>query len=112
MELDAEKATYVGIFAALLLVEMRLLRRELKLAIAAFIERSRIRDRRRARRESAPPPSYRRDVPQRDEWPEDESTDIQVLMERERERERTRRKTDRHRRPGNRPPRPGTHHDH
>jgi hypothetical protein len=109
MQPEPQSIALGGIVAALLIVEMRLLRRELKIAIAALIERSRRRDNRQRRRESVQPVTRRTpSQPVHEEWPDDESTDLHELMELERANARTRRDTQRR---GERPPRPGTHHD-
>jgi hypothetical protein len=105
-----------ALVAAILVIEMRLLRRELKIAIAAIMERSRIRDARRRRRESLQPQNTRRTPSQPmaavpEPWEDSDTTDLHELMELERQHERARRNTDRQRRHGERPPRPGTHHD-
>ncbi len=112
MDVDVQTVGVVGVLAAVLIVEMRLLRRELKIAIAAIIERSRIRDDRRRRAESSQQPlTFRRAPAQPAEtpevWPDDEDTDIHVLMEKERVRARR----DTKNRRGERRPRPGSHHD-
>lgn len=109
MDLDPTIVTAAGALAGLLLVEMRLLRRELKLVIAAGIERSR----RRNRRDSDEQQPQRRD---RDgvveAWGDEDTTDMHELIELERKRERVRRQTERQRLfRGDRPPRPGTHSD-
>lgn len=88
-----------------LLVVLRYAFRRLELLVLAAVERGRIRDRRRARNDTLPPPTRTRT--HADEWPDDEITDITVLMD----RERVRRKTERQRSRGERAPRPGTHHD-
>lgn len=109
--LDGNTLAIAGAIAALLLAEMRLLRREMKIVLAALFERNRRRDA-RARRESSGPQLRRRSDAVPENFAEEEDTDIHVLMDLERENQRTRRKTDRQfRRPGDRPPRPGTHHD-
>lgn len=111
MTLDSDTLLIAAGIAAALLTEMRLLRRELKIFLAAVIERSRRRDARRRRESSAPPPMRRRDaVPET--FGEEEDTDLHALIDIERESQRARRKTDRQpTRRGERPPRPGTHHD-
>ena len=114
LQADPDTLGIGALVAAILIIEMRLLRRELKIAIAAIIERSRIRDNRRRRRESLQPqtrrsPSQPSAVPE--PWEDTDTTDLHELMELERQHERARRDTDRQRRRGERPPRPGTHHD-
>jgi hypothetical protein len=95
--------------AGLLIVEMRILRSRMEILIAALFERARIRDERKRRESSLPPMLPRAPAGRQlgrspaDDFAEEESTDIHVLMD----RERARRKTGRH----ERKPRPGTHHD-
>jgi hypothetical protein len=106
VNIDPETLGIVAVFAAGLFGEMRLLRRELKIFLAALMERSRRRDS-RARRESSAPPIRRRAEAVPESF-DDEDTDIHVLMEIERASQRARRATQRR---GERAPRPGTHHD-
>ncbi len=111
MDLNENTLAAGAAVAALLLVELRLFRRKLELLLPALVERSRRRDRRARRDSERPQLARRRDaqaVPE--QWADDEDTDIHVLMDLERENQRARRKTGQHR-PGERAPRPGTHHD-
>jgi hypothetical protein len=119
MNLDPTTLGIAGVLAALLITEMRLLRRELKVFLPALIERSRRRDLRRMRSESQLQLPRPMALPGRrpsqpavpaETW-DDEDTDIHALMDIERESQRARRKTGRRSAVGDRPPRPGTHHD-
>jgi hypothetical protein len=75
---------------------------EVRLIIAALLERERIRDVRR-RREESTQPQNRRSTPRATEFAEEERTDIKSLIEIQREAATAKR--------GVRIPRPGTHHD-
>jgi hypothetical protein len=100
----------VGGFALLVLYLLRELRPilkavsaelfEVRLIIAALLERERIRDARRRREESTQPTNRRQ--PKADTFGEEERTDIKTLIEIQRDAAVKR---------GVRPPRPGTHHD-
>jgi hypothetical protein len=108
MDLDKNTLIVAAVLGAALLGEMRLLRRELKIFLAALMERSRRRDQRQRRESERPQPTRRRsDVHAIPEPFEAEDTDIHVLMDLERANQRTRRQTGKH----ERSPRPGTHHD-
>jgi hypothetical protein len=112
LQADPDTLGIGALVAGILILEMRLLRRKLDIVLPALFERNRRRDSRRRKRESMHPHVIRRSPSQpvvADEWPEEESTDLHELMELERVQARARRDTDRRR--GERPPRPGTHHD-
>lgn len=117
MDLDAKTGGLVGsVVGALVLIwrlGWRAAKLYLELVVLAALERDRIRERKRRRSTSEARPAIRassvRDaIP---EWadPDDEITDMHVLIERERTRRKTRPPPLRSR--TERPPRPGTHHD-
>lgn len=82
--------------------EDRSLIADVRVILAALLERERIRDERK-RRDSDRPPSTPIPVEQ---WPEDESTGLHEIMARQRRSARIKTPAG-----GVRPPRPGTHHD-
>lgn len=115
MDLDPTVTPIVAIIAGVIIGVLRYLDRRdrqrhqerLELHVMAAAERSRRRDQRERRRRELPA-RRRESVP---EPFEDEVTDMHELVELEREA-RARRDTDRQERSrGDRPPRPGTHHD-
>lgn len=106
MKLDDIDGNTIALGAILLgavLAQLRLVSRKLDILIPALMERSR----RRNRRDSSGPQPRRREASPSvsDTWDDEDRTDVHYLCELERERERARRRR------GERPPRPGTHHD-
>ena len=101
MELHVDTLVVAVILVAALIAQFALLLRWMRVFIPAAMERSR----RRNRRESSSPPPVRRRESVPDEWSDDDRTDLHYLVELEREKQRARRSR------GERPPRPGTHHD-
>lgn len=106
--MDAEtKALIISLALSLVLAAYRVIRAFLlwlELRIAAAAERSRRREVKRQRRESSGP----KFLPTPEAAPEsfdDEVTDMHELVELERETKKKRKS------PGERAPRPGTHHD-